>query len=132
VITPPVEDRRLTRLTAICAALPETTREYNGQHATFRVRKKTYAYFLDDHHGDGVVALACKSAWAENDVLVAADPDRFYKPAYIGPRGWVGLRLDTGSVDWADVADLVIDSYLVTAPKRLAAIVAGAGSDVAG
>jgi phosphoribosylglycinamide formyltransferase 1 len=64
-------------------------------------------------------------------VLVAADPDRFYKPAYIGPRGWVGLRLDTGSVDWAGVADLVTDSYLVTAPRRLAAIVAGAGSDVA-
>jgi hypothetical protein len=116
------EDRRLIRLTEICAALPETTREYNGQHATFRVRNKTFAYFLDDHHGDGIVAVTCKAPWGETDLLIASDPDRFYKPAYIGPRGWVGLRLDRGSIDWAEVADLVTDSYLMTAPKRLAAL----------
>ena len=80
------EDPRLARLTELCTALPEVTRDYNGQHATFRVRRRTFAYYLDDHHGDGIVALACKPAW-ENDALVAADPDRFYKPAYIGPRG---------------------------------------------
>jgi hypothetical protein len=55
-----VEDLRLTRLTKIALALPETARHTYGSHAQFRVRKKTYAYFLDDHHGDGIVAVTCK------------------------------------------------------------------------
>jgi hypothetical protein len=53
--------------------------------------------------------------------MIAADPERFYMPSYIGHRGWVGLRLDTGPVDWTEVADLVTDSYLAVAPKRLGA-----------
>jgi predicted DNA-binding protein (MmcQ/YjbR family) len=123
------EDRRLTRLTEICLALPQATREYNGQHATFRVRDKTFAYYLDNHRGDeGIVGVVCKAPWGENDALVSPDPNRFYKPAYVGPRGWVGLRLDTGEVDWTEVADLVADSYVLVAPKRLAALVEGASS----
>jgi hypothetical protein len=55
------EDPRLVRLSKICLALPEVTRRYNGQHASFLIRKKTFAYFLNDHHGDGIVALACKA-----------------------------------------------------------------------
>lgn len=117
------EDGRLVRLTGICGALPESRREYNGQHAIFRVRRRTFAYYLDDHHGDGIVALACKAASGWNDALVSAEPDRFYRPSYIGPRGWVALRLDSGKIDWEEVADLVTDSYLLVAPKRLAALV---------
>lgn len=59
----------------------------------------------------------------EGEALVSADPERFYSPAYVGPRGWVGLRLDRGEIDWTEVGDLVIESYLLTAPKRLAAAV---------
>lgn len=59
---------------------------------------------------------------AAPESLIAASPDRFYKPAYLHHRGWVGLRLDTGAVDWAEVADFVTDSYLAVAPKRLAAV----------
>jgi hypothetical protein len=110
-------------MTRICIALPEAVRDYNGQHATFRVRTRTFAYYLDDHHGDGIVALACKAPSGWNDALVRAEPDRFYSPSYIGPRGWVALRLDTGTIDWEEVADLVMDSYLLVAPKRLAALV---------
>jgi hypothetical protein len=58
---------------------------------------------------------------------VAADPERFYKPAYVGPRGWVGLRLDRGDIDWTEVTDLVTESYLPMAPKRLAAEVGDGG-----
>ncbi|MBW8877182.1 MAG: MmcQ/YjbR family DNA-binding protein [Acidobacteria bacterium] len=120
----PATDPRLARLTAICLALPEVTRQDHGQHASFLVRKKTFAYYLDNHHGDGIVAVCCKAALGENADLAAADPARFYLPAYIGPRGWVGLRLDVGEVDWDEVAGLVVDSYRLVAPKRLAA---GAG-----
>jgi hypothetical protein len=90
--------------------------------------QKTFAYYLDNHRGDeGIVGLVCKAPPEENEALVASYPDRFYMPAYVGPRGWVGLRLDTGRVDWEEVEDFAVDSYLRTAPKRLAALVEGAG-----
>jgi hypothetical protein len=117
---PSAEDRRLVRLTRICLALPEAARRLAGTHASFLVRKKTFAYFLDNHHGDGIVALCCKVALGENADLVALDPARFYLPAYIGVRGWVALRLDVGRVDWEEVATLVRESYRLVAPKRLA------------
>jgi len=115
------EDRRLVRLTKICLALPESTRERQGEHAAFRVRKKTFAYFLNDHHGDGIVAVTCKVLPGDNTALAAASPERFYIPAYIGPRGWVALRLDKGHIDWDEVSELVTGSYRMVAPKRLAA-----------
>ena len=120
---PPAEDRRLVRLTKICLALPEATREYNGRHAGFLVRKRTFAYFLNDHHGDGIVAVTCKALPGDNVALASAQPARFYLPSYIGPKGWVALRLDMGAVDWDEVAELVAGSYLLVAPKRLAALI---------
>jgi hypothetical protein len=115
------EDRRLVRLTKICLALPESTRECHGPHAAFRVRKKTFAYFLNDHHGDGIVAVTCKVLPGDNTALAAASPERFYLPAYIGPKGWVALRLDKGDIDWDEVSELVTGSYRMVAPKRLVA-----------
>jgi hypothetical protein len=117
------EDPRLARLTKIALALPEATREYHGSHAQFLVRKKTFAYFLNDHHGDGIVAVTCKVLPGDNERLIAANPDRFYVPSYIGSRGWVALRLDIGPVDWDEVSELLAGSYRLVAPKRLAAMV---------
>ena len=114
------EDPRLTRLTEIALALPETSRQIYGSHAQFLVRKKTFAYFLDDHHGDGIVGVTCKVMPGENEALVEAQPRRFYLPAYVASRGWVALRLDVGKVDWHEVRDLLIASYVLIAPKRLA------------
>jgi predicted DNA-binding protein (MmcQ/YjbR family) len=109
---------RLSLLSDICLALPEATRELKGDHASFRVRKKVFAYFLNNHHGDGIVSICGKALPGDNTVLVASDPVKYYLPAYIGPRGWVGLRLDIGKVDWEEVKELVTGSYLQTAPKR--------------
>ena len=117
----PAEDRRLVRLTKICLALPEATRDYNGQHAGFYVRKRTFAYFLNDHHGDGIVAVTCKLLPGDNKALAASNPERFYMPAYVGSRGWVALRLDRGEIDWEEVNELVVGSYRMVAPKALAA-----------
>jgi predicted DNA-binding protein (MmcQ/YjbR family) len=114
------EDKRLTRLTKICLALPETTTYSQGSHAGFLVRKKTFAYFLNDHHGDGIVAVTCKVLPGDNKSLAAAQPQRFYLPAYLAPNGWVALRLDVGDVDWDEVSELVACSYRLLAPKRLA------------
>ena len=119
----PAEDRRLVRLSKICLALPETVREVHGRHAGFLVKKKTFCYFLNDHHGDGIVAVTCKALAGDNAALAAAQPARFYLPSYIGPRGWVALRLDVGEIDWDEVGELVAVSYRLVAPKRLAALV---------
>ena len=114
------EDPRLTRLTEIALALPETARQIYGSHAQFRVRKKTYAYFLDNHHGDDIVAVTCKVLPGDNKALAEAQPARFYLPAYIASKGWVALRLDVGKVDWGEVRELLLGSYGQVAPKRLA------------
>jgi predicted DNA-binding protein (MmcQ/YjbR family) len=122
-------DARLARMAQICLALPEATREDTGQHATFRVRRKPFAYFLNNHHGDGIIGLWCKVLPGDNHALIRSDPKRFYMPAYVGPRGWVGLRLDTGEVDWEEVSELVRHSYLLIAPKSLCAKVRTDGDD---
>ena len=111
----------LDRLTEIAAGLPEAEVTRHDRHARLAVRDRTFAWYTDDHHGDGIVGVVCKARWGEADALVAADPERFYKPAYVGPRGWVGLRLDRGDIEWTEVTDLVTESYLSMAPKRLAA-----------
>lgn len=90
------EDPRLTELTKIALALPEATRRVGGSHAQFLVRKRAFAYFLDDHHGDGIVAVTGKVLPGDNKALAEAQPRRFYLPAYIASRGWVALRLDVG------------------------------------
>jgi phosphoribosylglycinamide formyltransferase-1 len=120
--------------------LPEAVRADGGSHASFTVRKKVFAYFLNDHHGDGVVSVCARAFPGENRKLIEAHPRKFYLPAYIGPRGWVGLRLGPlkpkeglngapSKVDWDEVRDLVTASYLQVAPKKLAAAVeAGMGA----
>jgi len=121
----PVTSPVLDRLTTLALAFPETSRELCNSHAAFRVRKKTFAYFLNNHHGDGIVAVTCKVLPGENTALVKAQPKRYYLPAYIGPRGWVALRLDLPKIDWPEVRELLLTSYLLTAPKRLAALARG-------
>jgi predicted DNA-binding protein (MmcQ/YjbR family) len=111
------EDRRLTRLTKLCLELPDTSRELQGSHAAFRAGKKVFAYFLNNHHGDGIVSVCVKVFPGENTSLVASQPDRFYPPAYIAHRGWVGLRLDQKAVDWEEVAEFLKASHMITTAK---------------
>lgn len=110
---------RLEKLSGICLALPEVVRENLGSHASFKVAKKVFVYFLNDHHGDGIVSFCCKVLPGENTRLIDANPRKFYMPAYLGPRGWVALRLDRPTVDWNEVKELVRGSYEQTATKRL-------------
>jgi predicted DNA-binding protein (MmcQ/YjbR family) len=113
------EDTRLAKLTQICLALPAADCRVRGDHADFRVRGKVFAYFLDNHHGDGIVSVCCKAALGENVDRASREPQRFYLPAYIGPRGWFGLRLDRKATDWSEVQNLVELSYSLVAPKTL-------------
>jgi YjbR len=89
----------------------------NGASATDKAQIGQFAYFLNDHHGDGIVSVACKALPGENTALAAAQPSQFYLPSYIGPRGWVALRLDVGRTDWHEVGELITGSYRLIAPK---------------
>jgi hypothetical protein len=112
----------LDRLTKLALGLPGAELEREGSHASFRVRKKVFAYLLDNHHGDGIVAACVKGDRRANAALVRDEPGRFFLPAYMGARGWVGIRVDTKRVDWKDIARRVEASYRSVAPKSLAAL----------
>ena len=113
---------RLARLAEICLALPEASRLDQGDHASFLVRKKIFAYYLNNHHGDKIVSVSCKVLPGDNQRLIEANPRKFYLPAYIGPRGWVAVRLDLPTVDWKEVKELIYGSYEQIAPKKLLAL----------
>jgi hypothetical protein len=111
---------RLKRVVGICQSLPDVQTAglgRRGEHRSFLVRKKIIAYYLFDHHRDGRIALWCKAGPGEQGRLIEEDPRRFFVPPYLGPRGWVGVRLDLRSVDWAQVAYLVRNAYRLTASR---------------
>jgi hypothetical protein len=107
------------RLRAICAALPEVTERVSHGAVTFFVRgKRSIGYLTDDHHGDGRLALICAAGPGVQQELVANESDRFFRPPYVGHRGWIGLRLDVDP-DWDEVAQVVTESYRCVAPTML-------------
>jgi predicted DNA-binding protein (MmcQ/YjbR family) len=108
----------IERLRGICLALPEATEQETWDDPTFRVRAKIFAMV---RRRDGQVSMWCKGRPGAQDVLVTADPARFFVPPYVGPKGWIGVRLD-GEVAWDELTDLVIESYRMIAPKRVAAL----------
>ena len=116
---PAASDKARKRVLDICSRLPEVTAR-ERQHVKFEVRGRPCAYYLEDHHGDGRRAINVKAAPGQPQALIAAYPERFFLPPYLGPRGWLGLYVDRPRVDWAEVEALLIDSYRMAAPKRLA------------
>ena len=107
----------IDRLRAICLALPEAAEKQAWGDPTFRVHDKIFAM---EKRGDGRISLWCKAPPGSQVVLVGADAQRFFVPPYVGSKGWIGVRLDD-KPDWDEVAALVKRSYLLTAPRKLAA-----------
>ncbi len=109
----------LPRLRALCLALPAAHEVEAWGEPTFRVRNKLFAMFASagNHHGGGRPAVWLKAAPGNQELMVAAAPDRFFRPPYVGPSGWVGVWLDR-RVRWKELAGLVEDSYELVAPKR--------------
>ena len=112
----------LDRLRALCFALPEAHEVEAWGEPTFRVKNKMFAMYADagNHHGKGIAGVWVKATHVNQDLLIRSDPDRFFVPPYVGPSGWVGIRLDA-KPDWDVVADLLRDAYRLTAPKKLLA-----------
>ena len=112
----------LARIRRICLALPEATEKEAWGAPTFRVRDRIFVMFMNDHHGDGRLAIWCNADRDAQVALVDADPRRFFAPPYVGPRGWIGIRLDRRP-NWAVVAALVEAGHrkVASAPRRRAA-----------
>lgn len=109
-----------TRVRQICLALPEVTERVSHGAPSFFVGKQFVAVWPNGHHDNEFPHLWCAAAEGVQGEQIAIDPDRFFRPPYVGGRGWLGMRL-TGDVDWDEVAELCRDAYRVVAPPRLAA-----------
>ncbi len=112
----------LDRIRSLALALPAAEEKLSHGSPGFFVRGgKFFAYFSFDHHHDGVTGLLVKASGVEEQaMLIDRDPELYYRPAYLGPSGWIGIRLDGGAVDWPHIEDWLARSWRASAPKRLA------------
>ena len=118
-------EHALAQVRRICLGLPEVSERLSHGSPSWFVRgKKTVASFVDDHHGDGILGIWCAAPPGVQEELVAQEPGRFYRPAYVGHRGWLGVRLDV-DVDWDEVAGILEDAFRCVAPKTLIALLDG-------
>jgi hypothetical protein len=111
------------RARRICMALPEVEEKEAWGSPTFRVKGKMFAMYLNNHHGDGRIALWLKASTGVQSLLVEAEPEKYFTPPYQGVFGWIGVHLD--KTDDAEIAFHVRQAYLLVAPKKLQAILAG-------
>ncbi len=112
----------LVRLRKLCLAFPEAHEVLAWNEPTFRVRNKLFAMYAskDTHHGNVRAAVWCKSTHSNQSLLLSAQAERYFKPPYVGPSGWVGAWLD-GTTDWCELAGLLEDGYRLIAPRKLLA-----------
>jgi hypothetical protein len=109
----------IEQVRALCLGLPETTERLSHGAPTFFVRgKRAFVMVLTDHHGDGRFALWCAAGEGVQQLLVEADPERFFVPPYVGQRGWLGFRLDR-ALDPDELAGIIEDAYAEVAPAKL-------------
>jgi hypothetical protein len=112
----------LDRVREVCLALPETSERLSHGQPTYFVGKKTFVMYLDNHHDDGRLALWCAAPDGMQEALVAGEPEHYFRPPYVGHRGWIGVRLDRG-LDFDAIAGAIEDAYCVVAPKKLVDLV---------
>jgi len=114
-------DRELARVRKVCASLPEVTeRPSHGSPAWFVRDKKTIAMFVDDHHGDGILGIWCAAPPGVQEQMIDEEPDVFFRPPYVGGRGWIGVRLGR-KVTNDELRAILEDAFRVVAPKTLVA-----------
>lgn len=110
-------EKQLQRVRRICVALPEVTEKLSHNAPTFFVHKKVFTMFADNHHDDGRLAVWLPVPIGIQELLIKKLPDTFFKPPYVGVRGWVGIDLSRISDD--DLASYVQEAWAMIAPKRL-------------
>lgn len=110
----------LTRLRAFCLDLPDVSERLSHGEPTWFIREKKSFVMYADHHHDERLAFWCAAPPGDQESMVAAEPERFFRPPYVGHRGWLGVYLDV-PVDWDEVAEIVEEAYRVVAPAKLVA-----------
>ena len=116
------KQKPLDRVRELCLALPESSERLSHGEPAWFARDKLFATWENHHHGDPVIGLWVKGALGLQEILVGSDPDRYYRPKYVGHKGWIGVRMDVANIDWPQVTDLIRDSYRMSAPKKLLAL----------
>ncbi|MCW2968567.1 MAG: hypothetical protein JWM71_2339 [Solirubrobacteraceae bacterium] len=100
----------IEQVRAVCLALPDVSeRASHGRPAFFR-GKRQFVHYMDRHHGDEHETLWCAAPEGMQQALVEGEPDHYFRPPYVGHRGWIGVRLDTG-LAWDNVAAAIEDAY---------------------
>ena len=102
-------------------ALPEVTEKLSHGAPSFFVKKQFVMLWPDGHHDHHFAHLWCAAPIGAQAELVETEPDRFFRPPYVGARGWIGVRLDRG-VDWDELAAVCTDAYRTIAPKKLVSL----------
>lgn len=120
-VTRKVAEQRRARVIEIVERLPEGRAVAFGNHLALEVRRKRFGWYLDDHHGDGRLAINCKAAPGLAQDLAKHLPDRFHIPKFVGNRGWLGMWLDIPRIDWEEVREVLVGAYRLTAPKKVIA-----------
>ena len=118
-----MSEAQVERVRRICMALPETTEQVAWGEPTWRVKKKIFAMVADNHHRDGHVAVWCAAPLGGQEMLIEAAPGTYFRPPYVGVKGWVGIDLD--HADDRELREQLVQSYLMIAPKKLHALVDG-------
>ena len=117
-----MKKEQLTRVRRICSTLSETTEKLSHGEPTWFVRNKVYVMFANNHHDDGHVAIWLPVPSGMQEVLIASHPEMYFKPPYVGVRGWVGIELE--NIGDADLRFHIQTAWSLIAPKRLTARVA--------
>ena len=112
----------LPNLRKACLALPEAHEVEAWGAPTFRVKNKIFAMYASDntHHGGGRPGIWIKANHTVQEIVLHSAPDKYFKPPYVGPSGWIGAFLDK-KPDWEAIVELLVDGYRQTAPKKLLA-----------
>jgi len=111
----------IERVRRICLALPETMEKLSHGEPTFFVRKKVFAMCSNNHHNDGHIAVTLPAAIGIQAMLIEASPEKFYKPPYVGVRGWIGVELKRVSDE--ELTLHVHEAWRLIAPEKLHALV---------
>ena len=112
-----MSDTPLDRVRTICMALPDVSEKLSHGLPTWFTRRRTFVMYLNDHHGDGREAVWCAAPEGAQEMLIEAVPDHYFRPPYVGHRGWVGVRLDR-DLGWEEIAGVIEDAHETIARKR--------------